>query len=168
MTGPIDHVDSFKPDRFEMGRPMLLGGLRQRHEFAAAGVGIAEQWRQFKSRGEILDGSARTSTVSCAALMTPASSTCAAWRWNRSPACPREPDGCGCRLSAMPSSFTLGLRRRFVRPGSRSSSGSRTVATSRRIRQTSRCMGPTPESRSGSVSCPGVDPNRAPVQGART
>ncbi len=46
-------MDNFSPDRFEMGKPMLLGGLRQRHEFAAAGVGIAEQWRQFKSCGEL-------------------------------------------------------------------------------------------------------------------
>jgi predicted transcriptional regulator YdeE len=32
---------------------MLLGGLRQRHEFAAADLGIADQWRQFKSRGDV-------------------------------------------------------------------------------------------------------------------
>ena len=32
---------------------MLLGGLRQRHEFSAADRSIAEQWRQFRSRGEV-------------------------------------------------------------------------------------------------------------------
>jgi predicted transcriptional regulator YdeE len=32
---------------------MLLAGLRQRHDFAAAEQGIAEQWRQFLSRGAV-------------------------------------------------------------------------------------------------------------------
>lgn len=46
-------MTSISPDRFEVGRPMLLGGLRQRHDFAAAGIGIAGQWRQFMSRAEL-------------------------------------------------------------------------------------------------------------------
>jgi AraC family transcriptional regulator len=41
------------PQRFEDGRPMLLGGLRRRHAFAAAESGVAEQWRQFQSQPEI-------------------------------------------------------------------------------------------------------------------
>ena len=32
---------------------MLLGGLRRRHEFAAAAAGIPEQWRQFQAKGEL-------------------------------------------------------------------------------------------------------------------
>ena len=40
-------MDVFTPVRFEDGRPMLLGGLRRRHEFAAAEAGIAAQWREF-------------------------------------------------------------------------------------------------------------------------
>lgn len=43
----------FGPDRFEIGRPMLLGGLRQYHEFAAAEATLAAQWRLFKSQGEL-------------------------------------------------------------------------------------------------------------------
>jgi predicted transcriptional regulator YdeE len=42
-------MDVFAPVRFEDGRPMLLGGLRRRHEFAAAEAGIAAQWREFLS-----------------------------------------------------------------------------------------------------------------------
>ena len=40
-------MDGFIPVRFEAGRPMLLAGLRRRHEFAAAEAGIAAQWREF-------------------------------------------------------------------------------------------------------------------------
>lgn len=32
---------------------MLLGGLRQRHEFAATHLDLARQWQQFKSLGEL-------------------------------------------------------------------------------------------------------------------
>jgi AraC family transcriptional regulator len=35
------------PTRFEDGRPMMLAGIRRRHEFAAAARGTAEQWREF-------------------------------------------------------------------------------------------------------------------------
>jgi predicted transcriptional regulator YdeE len=42
-------MDPITPVRFEVGRPMLLGGLRRRHEFAAAEAGIAAQWREFLS-----------------------------------------------------------------------------------------------------------------------
>jgi predicted transcriptional regulator YdeE len=35
--------------RFEEGRPLLLGGLRQRHTFAASTAGIPDQWRRFLS-----------------------------------------------------------------------------------------------------------------------
>jgi AraC family transcriptional regulator len=38
---------SFAPERFEDRRPMLLGGTRQRHTFAAAGSTIPAQWRTF-------------------------------------------------------------------------------------------------------------------------
>jgi predicted transcriptional regulator YdeE len=38
-----------QPNRFEDGRPMLLGGLRQYHAFTAAAPGIAAQWRRFES-----------------------------------------------------------------------------------------------------------------------
>lgn len=40
-------MEALAPARFEDGRPMLLGGLRRRHDFAAAGEGIAAQWREF-------------------------------------------------------------------------------------------------------------------------
>jgi AraC family transcriptional regulator len=46
-------MSSFGPSRFENGRPMLLGGLRQRHALAATELDLAEQWRRFKSRGEL-------------------------------------------------------------------------------------------------------------------
>ena len=32
---------------------MLLGGLRRRHDFAAAALGIIDQWRQFLARTEV-------------------------------------------------------------------------------------------------------------------
>lgn len=32
---------------------MLLGGLRQRHEFAAADLDLARQWQEFRSRPEL-------------------------------------------------------------------------------------------------------------------
>jgi predicted transcriptional regulator YdeE len=35
--------------RFAVGRPMLLAGLRRRHDFAAAAAGIPAQWREFLS-----------------------------------------------------------------------------------------------------------------------
>ncbi|MET0398512.1 MAG: effector binding domain-containing protein [Longimicrobiaceae bacterium] len=40
-------MDVLTPVRFEEGQPMLLGGLRRRHEYAAAEAGIAAQWREF-------------------------------------------------------------------------------------------------------------------------
>jgi AraC family transcriptional regulator len=46
-------VESFKPDRFESWRPMLLGGLRCRHDFEQASQGIARQWQQFKALDEL-------------------------------------------------------------------------------------------------------------------
>jgi predicted transcriptional regulator YdeE len=46
-------MNSFGPSRFENGKPMLLGGLRQRHALAATELDLAEQWRQFRSRGEL-------------------------------------------------------------------------------------------------------------------
>jgi AraC family transcriptional regulator len=44
---------SLNPARFELGKPMLLGGLRQRHELAAADLDLARQWQEFKSRPEL-------------------------------------------------------------------------------------------------------------------
>jgi predicted transcriptional regulator YdeE len=46
-------MTAFGPERFENGRPMLLGGLRQRHEFAAAGAGMVDQWRTFLAQTEV-------------------------------------------------------------------------------------------------------------------
>jgi AraC family transcriptional regulator len=46
-------VESFEPARFETGRPMLLGGLRCRHDFELAPSGIAKQWEQFKVLEEV-------------------------------------------------------------------------------------------------------------------
>ncbi len=43
----------FGPERFEIGRPMLLGGLRRRHPFATADSGIADQWREFSELIEL-------------------------------------------------------------------------------------------------------------------
>ena len=43
-------MKAFDPARFELGKPLLLGGLRRRHDFAAAETGIAEQWREFAAR----------------------------------------------------------------------------------------------------------------------
>jgi AraC family transcriptional regulator len=42
-----------RPDRFESGRAMLLGGLRQRHAFGAVDADLAGQWQQFKSLGVV-------------------------------------------------------------------------------------------------------------------
>jgi predicted transcriptional regulator YdeE len=41
------------PTRFETGRPMLLGGLRRRHDFAAAAEGIVRQWQEFLAGAEL-------------------------------------------------------------------------------------------------------------------
>lgn len=46
-------MEAFTPVRFAAGRPMLLAGLRRRHEFAAAKAGIAAQWREFLEGGEV-------------------------------------------------------------------------------------------------------------------
>lgn len=42
-------MEPFEPARYEDGRPMLLGGLRQHHIFAEAVRSIPEQWQQFKA-----------------------------------------------------------------------------------------------------------------------
>ena len=42
-------MESIEPARYEKGRPMLLGGLRQVHPYSESGSSIVEQWRQFKS-----------------------------------------------------------------------------------------------------------------------
>jgi hypothetical protein len=36
------------PDRFALGRPMLLAGLRRWHRIADAGTSVAGQWREFR------------------------------------------------------------------------------------------------------------------------
>jgi AraC family transcriptional regulator len=46
-------MGSLAPQRFEPGQPMLLAGLRQRHQFAAGDPDLAGQWRQFKLLGEL-------------------------------------------------------------------------------------------------------------------
>ncbi len=46
-------MEPLSPSRYESGRPMLLGGVRQWHPFSAEGSGIPEQWRQFESLGQI-------------------------------------------------------------------------------------------------------------------
>lgn len=46
-------MEALAPVRFEDGRPMLLGGLRRRHDFAAAGEGITAQWREFLAAGAL-------------------------------------------------------------------------------------------------------------------
>ncbi|MFC7421770.1 GyrI-like domain-containing protein [Iodobacter arcticus] len=40
---------SIQAIRFEQGKPMLLGGLRQQHGFAESSQSQPEQWRQFHS-----------------------------------------------------------------------------------------------------------------------
>jgi predicted transcriptional regulator YdeE len=40
-------MPGFAPARFEDGRAMLLAGLRRRHTFTDAALGIAQQWREF-------------------------------------------------------------------------------------------------------------------------
>jgi len=42
-------MESTEPIRYEIGRPMLLGGLRRLHPYSESGSGIADQWRQFQS-----------------------------------------------------------------------------------------------------------------------
>lgn len=44
---------SLNPTRFEIGRPMLLGGLRQYHELATAEATLAVQWQRFKAQGQL-------------------------------------------------------------------------------------------------------------------
>lgn len=41
-------MKSLQPLRFETGTPKLLAGLRQTHAFAAAAVGVAQQWEEFQ------------------------------------------------------------------------------------------------------------------------
>jgi AraC family transcriptional regulator len=41
------------PNRFEDGTPILLAGLRRRHEFPAAEIGIPQQWKEFGSHERI-------------------------------------------------------------------------------------------------------------------
>jgi len=40
-------VSDFGPARFESGAPMLVAGLRRRHDFATAETSLARQWRDF-------------------------------------------------------------------------------------------------------------------------
>lgn len=47
-------MSTLVPDRFEDGRPMLLAGIRRRHEFSVAEIGIPLQWQEFGSREEIV------------------------------------------------------------------------------------------------------------------
>jgi AraC family transcriptional regulator len=42
-------MDQERPDRFEKGRAMLLGGLRRRHDFDTAARDIPRQWEEFNS-----------------------------------------------------------------------------------------------------------------------
>jgi AraC family transcriptional regulator len=44
---------SCQPERYEQGRPMLLGGLRQWHPLSELASRIPEQWRQFRSMGPV-------------------------------------------------------------------------------------------------------------------
>lgn len=46
-------MKSIEPNRYEIGRSMLLGGLRRQHPFSEAGSSIPEQWQQFQSIGRI-------------------------------------------------------------------------------------------------------------------
>lgn len=46
-------MENFDPLRYERGRPMLLGGLRRQYAFADSARGIAVQWQQFQSIGQI-------------------------------------------------------------------------------------------------------------------
>jgi AraC family transcriptional regulator len=45
--------DDVGPVRFEDGGPMLLGGVRRRHDFADAEAGIAGQWRELEALGDM-------------------------------------------------------------------------------------------------------------------
>lgn len=44
---------TFSPDRFVDGQPMLLAGLRRRHDFHAMHTGIPEQWQDFHALAAI-------------------------------------------------------------------------------------------------------------------
>ncbi|KRB84918.1 GyrI-like domain-containing protein [Noviherbaspirillum sp. Root189] len=46
-------MDNFAPNRFVDGQPMLLAGLRRRHEFGAMDTGIPKQWQDFHALGAI-------------------------------------------------------------------------------------------------------------------
>jgi len=46
-------MPSLTPDRFVDGQPMLLGGLRRRHDFSAMDSGIPQQWKDFHALGPI-------------------------------------------------------------------------------------------------------------------
>ena len=41
------------PNRFESRDPMMLGGIRRRHEFSNAGPGITQQWLDFREMEEL-------------------------------------------------------------------------------------------------------------------
>lgn len=46
-------MSSLAPPRFEDGRAMLLGGLRQFHTFDEMAASIPEQWRRFEALGTL-------------------------------------------------------------------------------------------------------------------
>lgn len=46
-------MTTFAPNRFVDGPPMLLAGLRRRHDFHAMDTGIPKQWQDFHALGVI-------------------------------------------------------------------------------------------------------------------
>jgi predicted transcriptional regulator YdeE len=49
-------MSDFQPLRFEDGRPLLLAGLRRRHDFATAPRSVALQWQAFLPLAATLPG----------------------------------------------------------------------------------------------------------------
>jgi predicted transcriptional regulator YdeE len=46
-------MSTVQPQRFEQGRPMLLGGIRRKHTFASMGQDIPRQWDDFVKLGKL-------------------------------------------------------------------------------------------------------------------
>ena len=46
-------MSTLQPQRYEQGRPMLLGGIRRKHTFASMGQDIPRQWDDFMKLGTL-------------------------------------------------------------------------------------------------------------------
>lgn len=96
-------MQPLEPVRFESGRPMFLGGLRQSHSFEAASQGILAQWQQFLAQ-EPLSGQQGTTLygVMCGSSPTGLEYMCAV----EVESLPALPEGVG-RMRILPQTYAV-------------------------------------------------------------